>query len=474
MHTDSPNSQVRDNIVGANDAIDEIQPCTSVELNYDILLCVMARMDAKDYRVKDLLAMMFTCRSFYKSGLPILLRRPVYVDPSNIASFCNYMFKDLDWHGSLLRHLYLRHSASYRAVSWHLKRLSLIVKHASKLKTFSASTSERIFKYAPDMVETLITLPNLNELELWSMGHRAITLLRGSSRKLIQLSLSLLDGAQFHIPQLTLPRLEELTLHDVSFRTFQARCPSVKRLALGITGIDDWSLSDLISLFPNLRELVLRRHHTIRDLGRVQFLHEVNKRDRGSIPHPWIGLEEVEGDLANIFALAIPCSVKTLRLSETVLDQRTFNWLPTLLTGCQPKFLSLDIETSHLDLVSFANCNRLAVTAPQLSSFQIVIRICNNFDQVLNLHSFLDIVLRFISCPSLITIEIHLHADSTIRYTGHPALEALRDLGSYNFAKRVLKAVGSKSLRHICLAITGRGSSHWIVSRNGELIRGGR
>ncbi|CAL1697598.1 unnamed protein product [Somion occarium] len=442
-----------------------------VELNHDVLCCVMASMGSKDFATRDLLSMMLTCRLLYGSGILVLLRRPVYLDQYNIVSFCDYMLKDIDFRGPLLRHVFLRHSASHLTHEADLERLSTILKQTRNLKTFSASDSEKLVKRVPDMVDTLDMLPHLTELELWSAGNCAIQLLKQLSRKLVILSASLVNSTPIDIPYLTLPRLEQLTLHSIGLQDWEGSFPSLRRLVLEVDAVYDCTLSNLAHLFPRLQNLVLHRHHTVHNLNQVQLWRQENERQHASISQLWSELDEVEGDLANIFALAIPCPIRKLRLSECILDHpQSFIWLTTLIADCQPNCLSFDIKTDRLDLNIFAQCDGLVAAAPHLNSFQMIIRFCNNFDEVLDINAFLDVMLHFIRCSSLNSIELHLLADP-VMHVGHPTVKALRHLSSTTLAGRVRDAVASDSLRRIFLAIIGRGRTRWEVSSKRELVR---
>ncbi|KAK7680866.1 hypothetical protein QCA50_016176 [Cerrena zonata] len=449
----------------SSDANGKSNTLTSAKLNYDILVQIMETQE--DWSKADMLSMMSTCKTLYRSGIPFLLQHPVHVTEANIEAFCDYMLSDITFRALGLRHVYLE-SFNTSESRHQRQRLPAIFRHASHLVTFSVVESEKLLSDFPQMIDILASLNKLTELEVWSAGVSSIELYQRLSGRLVRVGASLCDTDDGFIPHEPLdvpPHLKTLVLDHIDIRLFTKPCPLLQHLEIDGASLAE-NLQTLVHFCPNLRRLVLKG-----PIGEGEDLVDAAYRENAhyarSEAQQWKELEIVEGHLHHLFALAIPCCVHNLRVTSCALEgiAEAF-WLYTVLAAYKPRELFLKLDTGHINMDLAHIIQTLEVITPHLISVVVHVKISDDFDDIDDL---LVNILRFIHCSTLVEIEITLDSDS--ESVNRILVEAF-DISSIDVARRVQAAVRSPTLCRVALHNNVQTRSIWKVANESIVLDG--
>lgn len=339
-------------------------------------------MQAQDIWSKaDLLSVMSTCKTLYRSGIPFLLQRPVYITDTNVKSFCDYMLSDITFRGPALRHFYLQHLPPQHE---QVRRFPAIFQHAIHLVTFSVAESEQLLEEVPEMIDIVSSLLKVTELEVWLAGHRSIELFRRLDQRLLRLGASLCDtNEEFELqePLIAPPHLETLVLDHIDIRLFTEACPSLQQLEVGGASLNE-SLETLVRFCPHLRCLILKGQpdHWWEELDLVDTAHTFNTQYVQSEVQQWTKLDRVDGPLHLLYSLAIPCQVHDLRVTPYRVKHITAAfWLFTVLMEYRPQTLMLEMDSDDLDMDIFGVMHSLESSTSELKSFAMHVTLSDDF-----------------------------------------------------------------------------------------------
>lgn len=318
-------------------------------INYDTILEVM-----KACPRDDCARFMRTCRFLYNNGHKVLLSHPLYFGAEkDVLRVLEYLQLQSDRRS---RHVYSIHfnmGAAELSESTALALAAALPKMYG-IQELLISDSEYFLSSHPDLFHATVALTSLRSLHLSDMGDFAVEMLLSLRSELANVLLDFDVDTPFENPQglLGLPKLlahSQATLKEVAINrwydlpaTWASDEPPLaltetRRLLLGQPLHPPLALS-YTRTFPALSQLSLGTGES--EMLDVEHVRQLNISDLGKSGCAWKGLEELDGKLVDIYALALPCTVERVHLSEMTLHET--HMLRPALYHARPRTLRMD------------------------------------------------------------------------------------------------------------------------------------
>ncbi len=324
---------------------------TFLDMHYDVLVLIVSHMS----RI-DLLSVMGACRTLHSMLVPHLLAISHNLRRTNqLVSFCHFMLDDKP-----LRFLYLRDlTISLTFVSSPLLSdlLAKVLRQACKLQGLGLHCG--ILEGDSRISEAIAAHTGLRKLSLRypGSGARQMLICMQSPIEVVEVIMSEASEGGIVDPGSLLTgfcsTLTSLSATLARFSTTGIQYPHLTTLELNCC--NNLDIGPLIHLFPNVRNLKivtcqgLCSHHehnsqaVIVDESDVKLHRLSNLVVQSELLLQWRTLEYVQGDLPNLYCLAIRGSIR--RLDIISADAGNADKLPAILTDLHPSSLFLDVNS---------------------------------------------------------------------------------------------------------------------------------
>lgn len=320
-------------------------------INYDTLLEVMW-MCPRD----DCARFMQTCRFLRNSGYCVLLSHPLHFhEEKEVLRLLEYLQLQNDWRSRHVRSMHFDMGAVELSESTALA-LAAALPRMHGLQELSISDSEYFLSSNQDLFHATGALTSLRSLHLTDMGEFAVEMLRSLQSELVNILLDFDVDTSFEDSEEELVCLPDLlahsqaTLQEVAIHRWYhlpdtrasdepttVKFPATRRLLLGQPLHPPLAVSYMRS-FPTLSRLTLGTGES--EMPDVEGVRKLNITDQGEPSCTWKALDELDGNLIDIYALALPCTVEQVHLGEVTLD--TLHMVGPVLSNARPRRLYMD------------------------------------------------------------------------------------------------------------------------------------
>lgn len=320
------------------------------KLNYDILLEVM-KACSRD----DCARLMQTCSSLRNNGHKVLLSHPLqfYVE-KDILRFLQYLQPQSDKRAKHVRSMHFYMGVVELSESTALA-LAAALPMMHDIQELWITDSEYFLSSHPVLSRATGALTSLRSLHLTDMGEFAVKMLRSLRSELTDVLLdydveTLSYGSQEELVGLSeLLAHSQATLQEIAINRWYAlpdtwesgelgvAFPETRRLIIGQSLYPPFALSYACA-FPALSHLSVRTGES--EMFDAEDIREWNisqLRDPGCA---WKALEDLDGNLVEIYALALPCTVERVHLGEITPDHLFM--LGPALSDARPRHLRMD------------------------------------------------------------------------------------------------------------------------------------
>lgn len=232
-----------------------------MRLNYDILISVMSFLKSRT----DLRRMMSTCRMLNKAGVPHILDGQTWVgSPQKFLALCLFLYREPAYRFRHLRHLTLPYFSAVQ-VPVASSQLVQFFRHAQYLETLKLYYPGLFCLSCDEQVNSAISaLASLRNISLFPISIESSAILRELQSPLRTLKISCGD-LDTYLSDLspTLARfkdsLEELDIDHTRLPTPDVQYPRLITLRVELSTPRTVVLRRMCTLFPNLRNLAIRR-----------------------------------------------------------------------------------------------------------------------------------------------------------------------------------------------------------------------
>lgn len=318
----------------------------------------------------DLLALMCTCRTLYRSCVPELLSREVCLGRSlrKISSFCRFVLRE-ERRALYIRRLWIRpiNTPSDAPLPEQVVRvfgaLAKILLRAKNVEALTVDEAENFLSYSPRLGVALASFSKLTELHLTGIGRQTqdavIKMLSPVTTLELWYSLdeAFEEEAVIVTPdpallaqnfRATLERLTATCHFNEIVATPDLFFPKVRYLSL-TTGSMQSQLTQLMDAFPNISELVwedTRAENLLDDFDfdDLRIDHDFNSQ---FTVNRWSALDTISANIVACYYAAIQTHVRTWRLGY--LDTSLTPYFHTMMELLQPSNIVLRIPAVVLE-----------------------------------------------------------------------------------------------------------------------------
>nr|VWP01868.1 Putative branched-chain-amino-acid aminotransferase TOXF (EC [Ganoderma boninense] len=317
-----------------------------MKLAYDVLFLVLEQQSIEEH-FQDVASLSRTCQTLRGEGVKCMLDRDITLrDEASTLSFALFMLSD----GSRRRLPLLRRSLSIQTVS----RLS----HLERLALWNA---DQVLASDPRLPRAFASLTCLKHLDFHatqdSDNADCVYMFKTMQSRLLTASLHLPSPIRRYmnghlncelIDPIRLLRNSADTLVELHGCNFEARrhgvvYPHVRRLNIHL-GLIPLIAPYMVS-FPNVTSLEVTCGASF-EPSTVPSFSFMNEDGQENIT-AWSALEELAGNLTDIFVLSLRCTATTLRVRASG-RHRNLRYLTEVLTRARPSYLELEVESPSL------------------------------------------------------------------------------------------------------------------------------
>ena len=326
---------------------------------YDVLLAIL---DIQSWRadVQTISSMSQTCQVLRSAGVRHLLAHPIDLrDSRGVTSFNSFMHAERGRRFSLLRRrLAITTGSLPPDAAEALVELVCKISHLERLVLLDA---EHLLASDPRLPRAFAALTCLKHIEFSAAQESD----NSDCVYMFKRMRSQLASATLHLPSSTrrwlngrlnceladpvgLLRNSASTLTELRGTSFEARrhnviYPHVKRLQVQFGLLPD--ISPYIIAYPNITSLDVTSSSTfdVTTLPSFCWMNEDAQQRVGC----WSTLEELGGDLADLYVISLRCRAESLRVSARG-RRGVLHYLTEVLSRAQPARLRLEIDSSAL------------------------------------------------------------------------------------------------------------------------------
>ena len=308
----------------------------------------------------DLLSFMQSSHTLYNAGVPYLLQFPNIINQRQISSFCDFMLSGGSSQLQALRQVsfpssWVRYRVSSR--SGIILRLVQVFNHAHFIKSLEIVECEELLRTHADVALAIISMKSLERLIISNVEDLTRNMFHRLKSPITHLDMSFfstlspsshLDVTRANpVPVVAnlASSLKDITFHRVHLDNRTTRFPNVKTLSMRIShGINAGCMT---YTFPNLERLSFDSWPGSQDISDhvAQANHRMNKRTQYG--NEWSYLEYLEGNLLDLYFLALNC-----RIGEVVVTEVTsarLSMLRDVLDDALPRRLNITLSTNSFN-----------------------------------------------------------------------------------------------------------------------------
>ncbi|EMD31032.1 hypothetical protein CERSUDRAFT_100757 [Gelatoporia subvermispora B] len=327
-------SQVKENGIADMPEIDQ-----KSRLDFDIFILIMEFLPTQ-----CLSRTMQTCHMLYDAGIRLLLsheRRPF--SEHRLISFCHFVLNGAPVRSNFLLELTIP-SIYERSVAALVVE---VLSHARALRKLNIEASSFSVESDSDFADVIRSLSSLTTLQWPDMYEACIEIMKRMQAPLKVAYASFDYCAEAQDPSEVFEpfaeTLEDLCAHYTIVAPSAVHFNALQYLRLTISGNAPIDTDVLMSIYPNITSFHLNFASFLNDFPgalwrEMRAVNEHRPRLRGR----WLGLADVEGDILALWSLALDCTVVTLSVHLTYLDE--FILLSILLRDTSPFQLHLSIS----------------------------------------------------------------------------------------------------------------------------------
>lgn len=329
---------------------------SKMTLNFDVQVIVMSFISNR----RDLLSFMQSSHTLYNAGVPYLLQFPNIINQRQISSFCDFMLSGGSSQLQALRQVsfpssWVRYRVSSR--SGIILRLVQVFNHAHFIKSLEIVECEELLRTHADVALAIISMKSLERLIISNVEDLTRNMFHRLKSPITHLDMSFfstlspsshLDVTRANpVPVVAnlASSLKDITFHRVHLDNRTTRFPNVKTLSMRIShGINAGCMT---YTFPNLERLSFDSWPGSQDISDhvAQANHRMNKRTQYG--NEWSYLEYLEGNLLDLYFLALNC-----RIGEVVVTEVTsarLSMLRDVLDDALPRRLNITLSTNSFN-----------------------------------------------------------------------------------------------------------------------------
>lgn len=315
---------------------------------------------------KDLLAMMQTCQSLYRAGVPQLLRMvEVYLlerttkgPPNLMISFCLFITPDLHLRGSLVHQLKLPEPWDPERYADIIKTFASVVRHLSNLKLFEIDGCESWLHLDDSLLPALSSLQSLKEVRITSRAkqypnsYNMVQFLQENYSPVEFLNVSISYDGDRHNPFQLFRNfsstLQILDFNTATFSVIDVVYPRLKTFLLHLLTIDEIVIEPFLVSLPNLTSLSLG---SILGSANGQDINELRRDNiHAQRARKWSQLDIICGEVMALYVLGLQCHVHHLMERGSPLRESSLWMWETVVEDTQPKAITLRVGFCNFDV----------------------------------------------------------------------------------------------------------------------------
>lgn len=334
-------------------------------LNYDILLNVMTFLVphwGQWYEQRDLLALMRTCRSLYRAGMPIFLGGDIQVtsEPSRVYQFSEFVLGDPD-RPHYLRDLSLEYLTFPRHTSAVVRhkitgRLAELLSQARNLKRLHITSVEDFLESDQRLATAIASLRALERIGFYGVGDRAFDMVTAINCAVTYSDVGFIGDVPVVGEQSTVRKrdpipmlanfhetLTELKIHWSDPPGTSYAYPFVTALFIEGTSVD---VAMLAHCFPNLTHLTLAAS----PYQYMEELDDARHKNQEASPASWETLYVLTCGILPSYALGLSFTKVRVWVGAVMDLLEDLPKFYTVLEDIRPSHLKLTVACGHLGL----------------------------------------------------------------------------------------------------------------------------
>ncbi|KAI0742611.1 hypothetical protein C8Q80DRAFT_1108124 [Daedaleopsis nitida] len=397
-----------------------------MKLPYDVLLAVLDILD-HDADLSGLSCMTQTCHFLRQAGIRHMLARPVTLrTPGDVLSFGLFMLEDERRRFTFLRQglvIATNHLPPDAAGS-----LVELLSKVSHMETLALLDANQVLASDPRLPDAFASLTCLKRLRISAAQDGDNTdyivyMLRRMKSPLASVTLDIPSALQrwsygrlncelndpIGLLRNCASTLTELSGTNLEVRRHSVTYPQLRRLRIEFGLIPD--ISPYIMSFPNVTSLHVSCGAIFdsRTLPSFWMMNDDSQQRYGC----WSGLEELGGNLEDIYILALRCPVTTLRVSARHPDC-DLHLLTDILTRTRPANLRLELSSATLRpdaTIDIASVFQESDAANYIRELELRISFSRNA-LMGDLHALLDRMVKAVEALPLASFRVHFDTES--------------------------------------------------------------
>ncbi len=324
---------------------------TQPRLNHDILLQAMWACPRDDCA-----RFMRTCRFLHNHGHRVLLSHDLhFLQEKDILRVLEYLQLQNDRRSRHVRSMHLNTGAAELSESTALA-LAAALPLMHNLQELLITDSEYLLSSHPDLFRATGALTTLRSIHLTDMGELAVDMLQSLRSQLVHIVIdfdteTLEDSGEYLIGFPALPDHSRTTLQEIAIHRWHELpdtpasdeqafvFPETRRLILGQPlrpPLVQW----YTRTFPTLSHLSLGAAESELEMSDVEDIRQQNISDQAESGCAWKTLDELNGDLIDVYTLGFTCTVEHMHLGEIYPNE--LQMLGPVLLQARPRELSID------------------------------------------------------------------------------------------------------------------------------------